>query len=140
MDSGARLSVHSDSEMPSEPIFGDRKSGLRDRRASYRFPLRLSVKYRPLGNTERSEWMPSESVNISSAGILFKTPDAVPPGQSLEALIAWPVFLDKRIPLKLVIKGLVVRNADNSSAMRFETYEFRTCHPAEAKTKTTHGG
>lgn len=122
--------------MSPQPIFGDRKAGLRDRRTSHRFPLHLSVKYRPFGNPERTEWVPSESVNISSAGILFKTPEAVPPGQSLEALIAWPVFLDKRIPLKLVIRGLVVRNTENGSAMRFETYEFRTCLPAETKTTT----
>lgn len=115
------------------PIFGDRKAGLKDRRASHRFPLRLSVRYRTLGTSERSEWIPSESVNISSAGILFQTPEAVPPGQSLEALIAWPVFLDKRIPLKLVTRGLVVRNTEGGSAMRFENYEFRTCHPNETR-------
>lgn len=85
------------------------------------------MKYRPIGTSVPAEWIPTESVNISSAGILFKTPEAVQPGQSLEALISWPVFLDKRIPLKLVTKGLIVRNGPEGSAMRFETYEFRTC-------------
>jgi len=71
--------------------------------------------------------MVSESINISSGGLLFKTSEAVPSGQSLEAWVSWPVFLDKHIPLRLAAKGLVVRTGSEGAAMRFETYEFRTC-------------
>jgi hypothetical protein len=113
--------------------FGDRTLGMPDRRASHRFPLKLAVRYRSIGSATPSEWTTSESVNISSNGLFFRTPEAVMPGQSLEAMVSWPVLLDKHIPLRLVTKGSVVRNATEGTAMRFETYEFRTSHIASEK-------
>ena len=80
-----------------------------------------------IGQSQTSEWIATESVNISSGGLFFRTEEAVPPGQSLEAYVAWPLLLDKHIPLRLVTKGSVVRNDGIGAAMRFETYEFRTC-------------
>ena len=114
--------------MRRQPRYGDRASGLPDRRASYRFPLRLAIKYRILGVGTGSGWALTESVNISSGGVFFRTPEAVAPGQTLEASLAWPVLLDKHLPLRLVTKGSVVRNDGAGTAMRFETYEFRTGH------------
>lgn len=99
-----------------------------ERRASYRFPLRLPIRYRTVGSRRASEWVLSESVNISSGGLFFRTAEALAPGQSLEAFVAWPLLLDKHIPLRLVTKGPAVRNDGLGTAMRFETYEFRTGH------------
>jgi hypothetical protein len=107
--------------------FGDRTSGMPERRASHRFPLRLPIRYRMIGSSRASsEWVSTESVNISSGGLFFRTAEAVPPGQSLEAFVAWPLRLDKHIPLRLVTRGPVIRNDGIGTAMRFETYEFRT--------------
>jgi hypothetical protein len=114
--------------MSREALYGDRVLGRPDRRASVRFPLKLTIKYRLLGSSKTSDWTLSESVNISSGGVFFTTPEAVSAGQSLEAYLAWPVLLDKHIPLRLVAKGAVVRNDGAGIAMRFETYEFRTGH------------
>ena len=96
-----------------------------DRRNSKRFPLHLVVRYRVIG-AQSSEWIVSESVNISSTGILFTTATAVLPGQGIEAFVSWPVALDNRIPLKLSLKGPAVRCEGNRIAMRFERYEFKT--------------
>jgi hypothetical protein len=112
--------------MRRQARYGDRKLGLPDRRASLRFPLKLAIKFRLLGSSKIPDWTLTESVNISSGGVFFRTPEAVPPGQSLEACVAWPALLDKHIPLRLVAKGAVVRNDVLGIAMRFETYEFRT--------------
>lgn len=101
-----------------------------DRRRSHRFPLRLAVKYRTIGSAVVADWTSSESVNISSSGLFFKTPEAVMAGQAVEVLISWPLFLDNHVPLNLVIKGPVVRNGGDGTAMHFETYEFRTCNTA----------
>ena len=106
--------------------FGDRTLGMPDRRAAHRFPLHLAIKYRKIGPPTLSEWTLSESVNISSGGLFFKTPEPLTPGQALEVMVSWPVLLDKHIPLRLVTKGPVVRNVAGGTAMRFETYEFRT--------------
>lgn len=105
---------------------GDREAGVIDRRASRRFPLRLAVKYRPVGSASISEWTATESVDISSTGVLFTTPDTVQLGQSIEASVAWPVYLDKYVPLKLVLHGSIVRSAGEKAAMHIEKYEFRT--------------
>ncbi len=117
--------------MKRQPRYGDRVLGLPDRRDSVRFPLRLTIKYRLLGSSKMSDWMVTQTVNVSSGGVFFVTAEAVLPGQSLEAYLAWPALLDKHIPLRLATKGAVVRNDGLGIAMRFETYEFRTgqIHP-----------
>jgi hypothetical protein len=74
----------------------------------------------------------TESLNISSGGIFFRTPQTVQPRENLEAWIGWPVLLDMHLPLRLITKGWIVRNDDAGTAMRFDTYEFRTGH-VEAK-------
>jgi hypothetical protein len=105
---------------------GDTTSADSDRRMSRRFPLRLAVRYRPIGSRDAGDWTAGESVNISSGGVLFTTTEAIQQGQPVEALVSWPVFLDKHIPLKLVVKGHIVRRDGEGAAMHFETYEFRT--------------
>jgi hypothetical protein len=122
--------------MPRENNDGNVTAVAPDRRTSRRFPLHLAVRYRSVGPSVPSDWTVAESVNISSAGLLFKTAEAVIPGQAVEAFIAWPVFLDKHIPLKLAIKGRVVRNTGDHTAMCVETYEFRTCHTSDSSLKT----
>jgi hypothetical protein len=117
--------------MLGEDINGDPAIPDPDRRTGLRFPLRLPVWYRPIGSAVNSTpvsstWTPGESVNISRAGLLFTTPELIRRGETVEALIAWPAFLDNRIPLKLVIKGPVVRSTADGTAMSFGRYEFRT--------------
>jgi hypothetical protein len=98
----------------------------KDRRASQRFPLQLAVRYRILGSKPPAQWTVAESINISSTGILFKVSEEVEPGQGVEAYVAWPIPLDNRVPLKLAIKGPVVRCDGQQAAVRFERYEFKT--------------
>jgi hypothetical protein len=118
--------------MAGENNNGDARPETHDRRTSQRFPLRLAVKYRATGSRFSSTWVVGESVNISSDGLLIAGPEAVKAGQPVEALIAWPVLLDKRIPLKLVINGSIVRSSGDHTAIRFTKYQFRTCQtPAE---------
>jgi hypothetical protein len=81
--------------------------------------------------------MSSESLNISSTGLLFTTNEPVRTGQGIEACISWPVCLDRRVPLKLVIKGSIVRNSGDQSAVCFERYEFKTSQmPPDSSPKT----
>jgi hypothetical protein len=101
------------------------ESGKSDRRTALRFPLHLLVRYQRIGSGV-SNWSVGRTVDISSSGLLFTTPEPLAPGQAVEAYISWPVALDKRIPLKLVIKGSVVWSTGNQTAMCFERHEFRT--------------
>jgi hypothetical protein len=116
--------------MSPEKNGGESTPDANDRRTNRRFPLRLAVKYRWLGSPAGSDWAISETVNISSSGLLFATTLLLLPGQAVEACIAWPVWLDKHIPLKLAVKGPIVRNAGDKSAIRFERYEFKTAPAA----------
>ena len=106
----------------------DPGTGPQERRASQRFPLRLPVKYRRIGSQSISNWTTSESVNISSSGLLFTTSETIRTGQGIEAFIAWPVSLERRIPLKLVVRGFIVRTTGDQSAVCFERHEFKTSH------------
>src|SRR5580658_1326317 len=105
--------------MTGENNHVDPATAAKDRRSGQRFPLRLSVWYRSIGSPVSANWTVGESVNISSAGLLFTTPEPVKPGQKVEALIAWPVFLDHHVPLKLVVRGPIVRSAGDGTAMSF---------------------
>jgi hypothetical protein len=105
-----------------------------DRRVRQRYPLRLSVTCR---RTESQfSWDPAitgESLNISSKDLLFTTSETFLPGQAIEAFIDWPILLDNRIRLTLVVEGVVVRTAANHAAMRIEKYQFKTSGVADIK-------
>lgn len=101
------------------------ENGKSDRRTGIRFPLNLMVRYQRIGSGV-SNWSVGRTVDISSSGLVFTTSEPLAPGQAVEACISWPVALDKRIPLKLVIKGSVVWSTGNQTAMCFERHEFRT--------------
>jgi hypothetical protein len=118
---------------------GDSVTPTNDRRAGLRFPLRLAILYRPGGPAVSSNWTLSESLNISSGGLLFKTSEDVMPGQTIEVFIAWPVALDNRVKLKLAVKGPIVRCGGDHTAMSFDTHEFRTCQtPSESNPVKSH--
>ena len=75
----------------------------------------------PLRTGERSE-----TLNISSKGILFATSEQFELGQLLQVSLDWPARLGKEVPLKLVAEGRVLRNSQGKTAMSIERYEFRT--------------
>ena len=104
----------------------DPNPDVNDRRSSQRFPLQLAVRYRVIGSQPAPKWSVSESLNISSSGLLFKTPECMLPGQGVEVYVAWPVALNDHVQLKLALKGPVVRSEGHQAAMRFERYEFKT--------------
>ncbi len=97
-----------------------------ERRRSERFPLNqpalIYAKDKGSGVTECK----GRVVNMSSSGILFTTEKEFLPGRRLEIAVAWPTKLDGRCPLKLVVKGRVVRCEGNQVAVEIERSEFRT--------------
>jgi len=58
--------------------------------------------------------------------LLFAARESFTPGQVVEAFLDWPMLLDSRVRLTLVVEGVVVWAADGQAAMRIEKYEFRT--------------
>ncbi len=97
-----------------------------DRRTNARFPCRLAVSYQALEHPFFSGTATSETLNISSKGLLFSTDEALKPGQLLQVSVDWPARLENQVPLKLVAEGRIVRNLNGQAAMRIDKYEFRT--------------
>ncbi len=105
---------------------GAGKGGGADRRTNARFPCRLAVSYQALEHPFLSGVATSETLNISSKGLLFATEEALQPGQLLQVSVDWPARLENQVPLKLVAEGRIVRNLNGLAAMRIDKYEFRT--------------
>jgi DNA-binding NarL/FixJ family response regulator len=97
-----------------------------DRRTNARFPCRLAVSYHTLEQPFLSGEATSETLNISSKGLLFTCTDPLQPGQLVQVSVDWPARLENSVPLKLVAEGRIVRNNDGQTAMRIDKYEFRT--------------
>jgi hypothetical protein len=97
-----------------------------DRRTNARFPCRLAVSYHTMEHPFISGQATSETLNISSKGLLFTCSDPLQPGQLVQVSVDWPARLENQVPLKLVAEGRIVRNNDGQTAMRIDKYEFRT--------------
>jgi DNA-binding response OmpR family regulator len=105
---------------------GGEKSDAADRRTNARFPCRLSVSYQALERPFLTGVATSETLNISSKGLLFATDEPLQAGQLLQVSVDWPARLDNQIPLKLVAEGRIIRNINGQAAMQIDKYEFRT--------------
>jgi DNA-binding NarL/FixJ family response regulator len=108
-------------ESTSEDAFGGE-----NRRTNARFPCRLALTYQALEHPFFSGSATSETVNISSKGLLFGTNEPLQPGQLLQVSVDWPARLENEVALKLVAEGRVIRNVDGQAAVRIDKYEFRT--------------
>ena len=97
-----------------------------ERRTNARFDCHLAVSYQSLEKPFISGQGTSETLNISSKGVLFRASEALEPGQLIQVSVDWPARLENQIPLKLVAEGRIVRNVKGVAAMTIEKYEFRT--------------
>jgi len=97
-----------------------------DRRNHARFPCRLSLSFQALEHPFLAGEATSETLNISSKGLLFSTNEPLQAGQLLQVSVDWPARLENQVPLKLVAEGRIVRNVNGLAAMRIDKYEFRT--------------
>jgi hypothetical protein len=95
-----------------------------DRRGALRFPLRASVKYElPDG------FGTAVTFNISRSGISLLTTRRLPPASWIRLWIDWPARLNGRLPLHLVVQGMVLRSNASEAAIAFSRYEFRLQPP-----------
>ncbi len=106
-----------------------------ERRTNARFDCHLSVSYQTLEKPFISGQGSSETLNISSKGVLFRADENLEPGQLIQVSVDWPARLENQIPLKLVAEGRIVRNIKGVAAMTIEKYEFRTRRTPAPATK-----
>jgi hypothetical protein len=63
--------------------------------------------------------------NISSTGVYFTAEVSLDEGSDVELLVDWPVNLNDRIPIMLVLSGIVVRLDSTGTAVRIKRYDWR---------------
>lgn len=90
------------------------------RRQYQRFPIVAQAEYSFAGHRA-----PATTLDIGRGGVLLKTNTVLRVGEQIEVLIDWPVLLDQRCPLRLVIFGKVLRSNQAGTAVRITRYEFR---------------
>jgi DNA-binding NarL/FixJ family response regulator len=121
----ANLRKSMESAMDHALVEAEQKAAA-ERRNHARFPCRLAVSYQTLEHPILSGQGTSETLNISSKGLLFTSDEKFEPGQLVQVSLDWPARLENQIPLKLVAEGRIVRNAGGQTAMTIDKYEFRT--------------
>lgn len=100
----------------------------RERRSVHRFPLKLLIRYRILGESNGVVGGVGRTIDISSSGF-FVSSKRDPPiriGLKVAAVVEWPPLLDSAPPSHLFITGRVVRSDKHGFAISFMDYEFRT--------------
>jgi len=97
-----------------------------ERRQHRRYPITAELEYILTGNRAQAT-----TLNISSGGVFLKTDQILPVGDQIRVLINWPVLLDQRCPLRLVITGRILRSDEAGAAVGIIRYDFKI-HPKRA--------
>lgn len=99
-----------------------------DRRHSDRFPLQCEMEYRVLSTFGEDQFGNGKTLNMSSRGILFTSDQVLPVGRRLELSISWPALRNRKLAIRLLARGRVVRVEYSLTAMAMEIqqHEFLT--------------
>jgi len=96
-----------------------------------RFPISTHVKY-IVGKTA-GEGVTS---NIGSDILLMKTKCVLPPGRRIQVTLDWPAMLDRRLPLRLDVRGKILRSSGTKTAVAILSYEYRLDVAAKSRKQT----
>lgn len=94
---------------------------MNEQRKSRRFDLSLPLEL--LRNGSRKLLENGETKNVSSSGVLFRSPAALEPGDILEYMITLP-SPSHSIQVRLKCKGKVVRRITGEAAATLDRWEF----------------
>ena len=99
-------------------------------RALERYPVSLPLRYKATSKHGPLNGF-GETRLMSSKDIIFAPGDKLKPGMKAEVAVAWPLLLDGRIRLQLVLEVTITGNQDGVAEARILTYHFRTRRPAD---------
>ncbi len=97
-----------------------------ERRLHHRYPISLKVDYRLLRKGQVDGFGSARTVDMASGGVLLDTQASLPPGSSIELFINWPMLLEGVCPLRLVMRGRIMRSDSRGVAIQTKQHEFRT--------------
>ncbi len=111
-----------------------------DQRLHQRYPISLEFEYRLLSRGRVARLGFGRTLNISTGGVLFEGNDAFPVGSTVEIMLSWPFLLEGVCPLKLMLKGRVVRSNSTESAVQTTQHEFRTAGTRASRIPSSSSG
>jgi hypothetical protein len=97
-----------------------------DPRAHRRYEISLSVDYKLLSNGRVERLGSGQTLNLSTGGVCFRCVDPLPADSSIELMMDWPFLLEGVCPLRLVMRGRIVRIDGRCVAVRVQHHEFRS--------------
>ena len=106
-----------------------------EQRVHPRYPIALDVEYRLISRGRIERLGSGKTLNISSGGVLIEVTDPMPSGGPIELLLNWPFLLEGVCPLKLVMRGRIVRCDARGVAIRARHHEFRTAGARSQKAR-----
>ena len=109
-----------------------------EQRSHQRYPIELELEYRLLSKSGSEPLGSGKTRNISSRGVLFEAPGSLPEGGSIEVLLSWPFLLEGVCPLRLVMRGRIVRSDLRGVAIQSTYHEFRTAGSRLPKGRPSH--
>ena len=112
--------------MGRDPSVGQIPSFEMERRTGERFPISMDLRYRLKLERKHIAEGVGKTVDISSAGVLFRPRLIYPSDTTAELIITWPVPSDNALPLKLTVVGSVVRSDHRGTAIRIARYRFNS--------------
>jgi hypothetical protein len=96
----------------------------RRRHKRWEFQRELSFSYQRGGATYYGS---GRTRDLSEDGVRFENDHGVPQGTRIELHISWPVRLQDRCPLELIIRGAMIRSDRRGTVLHIESCEFHTC-------------
>jgi len=99
---------------------------LPERRTKSRFPIHRELRYKLLEDDTIVAAGSGETVDVSSGGVGMAVDQPLAIGAFIELSMSWPVLLDERCPMRLIVFGRVVRCDSSRTACTIDKYEFRT--------------
>ena len=95
---------------------------------SARYPLALELRYKAV-SADMTIFGTGRTSLMSSTELIFGADQRLEEGMKAEISIAWPVLLDGRVRLQLVIDGAIARSEGGLTAVQIWKYHYRTRGP-----------
>ncbi len=110
-----------------------------EQRSHQRYPIHFELDYKLIRRGRVEKQGSGRTLNIGSGGVLLETEGALPSGSAIELVIHWPFLLEGVCPLKLVMRGRIVRSDGLGVAVQTKHHEFRTAGARARNNKTAEG-
>lgn len=90
------------------------------------YPIRVEVEYQLMKDDRILKRGTGYTKNMSRTSVWLHSDNLLPAGMTVQLGLSWPVLLENKTPLKLVIFGRTARTEGDCTLVHIASYEFRT--------------